>query len=122
MLSFPDPREAGGGDLVLALGVVRREARREGKRPGAHLAHLVAHGALHLAGDVGGVDVHLRRDAADVEARAAEDAVLDDRDVEVVEAVVDDGVARAGTDDDEIVMAHDVEANRRSTGAVASGR
>nr|WP_282571780.1 rRNA maturation RNase YbeY [Roseomonas acroporae] len=50
VLSFPDPAEAGGGDLVLALGVVRREARQAGRRPAAHLAHLVAHGALHLAG------------------------------------------------------------------------
>jgi len=38
------------GDLVLAFGVVTREAR-EARRPAAHhLAHLVVHGCLHLAG------------------------------------------------------------------------
>ncbi len=53
VLSFPGGGAGGGahlGDLALALGVVRREAR-ENRRPArAHLAHLVAHGALHLAG------------------------------------------------------------------------
>lgn len=39
-----------GGDIVLALGVVRREARDAGLRPAHHLAHLVVHGALHLDG------------------------------------------------------------------------
>ncbi len=38
------------GDIVLALGVVRREARAAGRRPAHHLAHLVVHGALHLRG------------------------------------------------------------------------
>lgn len=38
------------GDVALALGVVRREARQAGRRAADHLAHLVAHGALHLAG------------------------------------------------------------------------
>lgn len=39
-----------GGDIVLALGVVRREARAARRRPAHHLAHLVIHGALHLRG------------------------------------------------------------------------
>ena len=39
-----------GGDIVLALGVVRREARQARRRPAHHLAHLVVHGALHLQG------------------------------------------------------------------------
>ena len=39
-----------GGDIVLALGVVRREAQQAGRRPEHHLAHLVVHGALHLQG------------------------------------------------------------------------
>lgn len=47
VLSFP---AGGGGDLILALGVVRREAAAAGKRPEHHLAHLVVHGMLHLAG------------------------------------------------------------------------
>ncbi len=38
------------GELVLALGVVRREAAVARRRPGHHLAHLVVHGALHLRG------------------------------------------------------------------------
>jgi probable rRNA maturation factor len=35
---------------VLALGVLRREARDEGKPLAAHLSHLVVHGVLHLLG------------------------------------------------------------------------
>ena len=38
------------GDIVLALGVVRREARAARRRPAHHLAHLVVHGVLHLHG------------------------------------------------------------------------
>jgi hypothetical protein len=63
-------------------------------------------GPADRLGDVGGVDVHLRRDAAHVQAGAAEDPVLDDRDVGVGEAVVRDRVARAGADDDEVVVGH----------------
>ena len=37
-------------ELVLALGVIRREAAAAGRRPAHHLAHLVVHGALHLRG------------------------------------------------------------------------
>ncbi|HTW25566.1 MAG TPA: rRNA maturation RNase YbeY [Acetobacteraceae bacterium] len=52
VLSF-DASE-GAGEIVLALGVVRREARAA-RRPAAHhLAHLVVHGCLHL----GGADHH----------------------------------------------------------------
>jgi probable rRNA maturation factor len=43
------------GDVVLAAGVVRREARAAGRRAAHVLAHLVVHGALHLRGlDHGG--------------------------------------------------------------------
>ena len=35
---------------ALALGTVLREAAAAGKRPAHHLAHLIVHGALHLAG------------------------------------------------------------------------
>ena len=38
------------GDIVLALGVVRREATAQRRRTADHLAHLVVHGALHLQG------------------------------------------------------------------------
>jgi probable rRNA maturation factor len=38
------------GDLVICSPVVRDEARRQRKTLRAHWAHLVVHGALHLAG------------------------------------------------------------------------
>jgi len=38
------------GDLVICAEVVRREAARDGKAIAAHWAHMVIHGALHLAG------------------------------------------------------------------------
>ena len=37
-------------EILLALGVIRREATAAGRRPAHHLAHLVVHGELHLAG------------------------------------------------------------------------
>ena len=37
-------------ELVLALGVIRREAAATGRRIVHHLLHLVVHGALHLRG------------------------------------------------------------------------
>ncbi len=50
VLTF-DPAAPGlPGEIVLALGTVRREAAAAAKRPGHHLAHLVVHGALHLRG------------------------------------------------------------------------
>jgi probable rRNA maturation factor len=43
------------GDVVLAAGVVRREAAAAGRQMRHVLAHLVVHGALHLQGhDHGG--------------------------------------------------------------------
>ncbi len=39
-----------GGEMILALGVVRREAAASGRRTAHHLAHLVVHGSLHLRG------------------------------------------------------------------------
>jgi probable rRNA maturation factor len=38
------------GDVVLAYETVAREAAAQGKSLAAHLAHLVAHGVLHLLG------------------------------------------------------------------------
>lgn len=46
VLTYAEP----GPEVILALGVVLREAQRFGRRPAHHLAHLVVHGALHLAG------------------------------------------------------------------------
>jgi probable rRNA maturation factor len=58
VLSFPagaDPAQALGtdlplGDVVIALGTMRAEARAAGKTLADHLAHLVIHGVLHLLG------------------------------------------------------------------------
>jgi probable rRNA maturation factor len=50
VLTFAPPMPHAPGDVVLALGTVRREAKAAGKRPAHHLAHLVVHGALHLQG------------------------------------------------------------------------
>jgi probable rRNA maturation factor len=52
VLSFPAPPNPEGhlGDITLAFGVCQREAEAQGKAIGAHLQHLVAHGALHLLG------------------------------------------------------------------------
>lgn len=50
VLSFPAEVPGNLGDIALALGVVVREAREAGRTVSDHLAHLVAHGALHLAG------------------------------------------------------------------------
>ncbi len=45
VLTYEQPDE-----ILLGLGVVRREARAAGKTVAAHLSHLLIHGALHLAG------------------------------------------------------------------------
>jgi len=55
------------GDIILALGVVQREARAAGRRPADHLAHLVVHGALHLRGH----DHHAPGDARRMEMAEA---------------------------------------------------
>ena len=45
VLTYENPPE-----ILLAFGQVAREAAREGKTIGQHLAHLLVHGALHLHG------------------------------------------------------------------------
>jgi probable rRNA maturation factor len=50
VLTYDPPAPGLPGQIVLALGVVRREAAAAKRRPSHHLAHLVLHGALHLAG------------------------------------------------------------------------
>ncbi|MBE7210685.1 MAG: rRNA maturation RNase YbeY [Gluconacetobacter diazotrophicus] len=56
VLTFePPPGVPEGGDIMVALGTVRREAAAARRRPAHHLAHLVLHGVLHLRGhDHGG--------------------------------------------------------------------
>ncbi len=69
VLSFPPafappegPRPL--GDVILALGVVLREAEEQGKAPADHLCHLVVHGVLHLSG----YDHETDADAEEMEA------------------------------------------------------
>ena len=52
VLSFPTPPSQPGyrGDIALALGTTRREAKQAGKSLADHATHLVVHGVLHLAG------------------------------------------------------------------------
>ena len=52
VLSFPagENGENYRGDVALALGVTRREAKAAGKSLSDHATHLVVHGVLHLAG------------------------------------------------------------------------
>ena len=51
------------GDVVLALGVVRDEAKAQGKTLPQHTCHLVVHGVLHLLG----FDHEVARDAEAME-------------------------------------------------------
>ena len=55
VLSFPFESPPGVelpllGDVVICAPVVSREAKQQGKPIGAHYAHLVVHGVLHLRG------------------------------------------------------------------------
>lgn len=47
VLTYEEPAP----EIVLAFGVVQREAAAQRRRPAHHLAHLVVHGALHLQGE-----------------------------------------------------------------------
>jgi probable rRNA maturation factor len=49
VLTF-EPMGGAPGEIMLALGVVRREAAAQGKTIANHLAHLVLHGGLHILG------------------------------------------------------------------------
>jgi probable rRNA maturation factor len=50
VLSFVSDDLSYWGDVAIALGVVRREAREQRKSVPAHAAHLTIHGLLHLKG------------------------------------------------------------------------
>jgi probable rRNA maturation factor len=50
VLTYPPAAPGMPGEIILALGQIRREAAAAARRPAHHLAHLVVHGALHLAG------------------------------------------------------------------------
>ncbi len=49
VLSFPGGGDY-AGDIALAYGVTKKEAKAAGKSLADHAAHLVVHGVLHLAG------------------------------------------------------------------------
>jgi probable rRNA maturation factor len=49
VLSFPGA-DAYAGDIALAYGVTKKEAKAAGKTMASHATHLVVHGVLHLAG------------------------------------------------------------------------
>ncbi len=51
VLTYDPPAPGLPGQIVLALGVLRREAAAAHRRPAHHLAHLIVHAALHLAGE-----------------------------------------------------------------------
>lgn len=59
VLTYEHPPE-----ILLAFGVVAKEARRERKQIGDHLSHLIVHGALHLQG----YDHHHPGEAREMEA------------------------------------------------------
>ena len=67
VLTYDPPAPGLPGQIILALGTVRREAASMGRRPADHLAHLVVHGVLHLAGE----DHHRAGDARRMEMREA---------------------------------------------------
>jgi probable rRNA maturation factor len=50
VLSFPQDEETLLGDIILALGVIEREAAEQAKPLADHTAHLTIHGLLHLLG------------------------------------------------------------------------
>lgn len=62
VLTYANPPE-----LLLAFGVVAREAAHEGKSIVQHLQHLLVHGALHLHG----YDHHHAGEAREMEAEEA---------------------------------------------------
>jgi len=67
VLTFEPMAGFAGGDIILALETVRREALAAGRRPAHHLAHLVVHGCLHLRGH----DHHVAGDARRMEMEEA---------------------------------------------------
>ena len=94
--------------VLAALGDLVNAVVEDALHDGAPL-HVVDLGinaeALAFAGgegDIGGVDVHLGGDAADVQAGATETALFDDGNLLIVKVAVSNGVAGTGADDDEV--------------------
>ena len=69
VLSFPSGEASEGrrrrlGDVAIALGTVKREAKAQGKTVGDHVTHLMVHAMLHLLG----YDHEAEPDAEEMEA------------------------------------------------------
>ena len=67
VLTFEPLAPGQPGEIILALGTIRREAQASKKRFSDHLAHLVIHGSLHLQGH----DHHSAGDASRMEQTEA---------------------------------------------------
>ena len=67
VLTYDPPAPGLPGQIVLALGVLLREAAAAHRRPDHHLAHLIVHAALHLDG----ADHHQAGDARRMEMAEA---------------------------------------------------
>ena len=67
VLTFEPLAPGHPGEIILALGTIRREAQAAKKRLSDHLAHLVIHGSLHLQGH----DHHSAGDASRMEQTEA---------------------------------------------------
>jgi probable rRNA maturation factor len=67
VLTFEPLAPGQPGEIILALGTIRREALAAKKRLSDHLAHLVIHGSLHLQGH----DHHSAGDASRMEQTEA---------------------------------------------------
>jgi probable rRNA maturation factor len=67
VLTFEPLAPGQPGEIILALGTVKREASSGKKRLSDHLAHLVIHGSLHLQGH----DHHSAGDASRMEQTEA---------------------------------------------------
>ena len=78
-------------------------------------------GVCRVLRDRGGVHVHLRGDAARVEAGASEQVRLRDRHTQMGEAVVEDRVAGAGADDQHVEMRHAASLVTRRHGLRTAG-
>jgi probable rRNA maturation factor len=77
ILSFPEAapeRSEALGALFLSVDTLSREAFLYGQEPGRHLARLIAHGILHLAGFDHGQDMEALTDLA-VDMVCPEDAL-----------------------------------------------
>lgn len=61
---LPDDMRQPLGDIVICAGVVRDEAREQGKAVADHWAHMLVHGTLHLLG----FDHETDSEAAEMEA------------------------------------------------------